>query len=475
MVNLFEKIQMYKESRFKNTDLIDKIIKNYNDLDKNQKMEIESEMYVVYRGKFDSLFLSNQYVEAIPWIDKVVNHKRFTRELLDNKNHFFVEAVKDLLIVYLENKDTKLLNQAKHYFELIEKLYLKESLNEIYEQDVKIFEALDNNGFFTETSFSVPISIKTIKESVHISLEQSNIEAEVSCISLPLKNENTQVHGSIVREQDRDSTINVSNWTVKINKYLSCEQSSSTDESFSIMQEVVCQIVNQVIDRYREKTNEYWIKKIYPTMIQGHSIKYKAEKLTFREIPFYDRRTFIFSSEQPQVSLKNEDGAFIQDPPLYKKLFLDAQTYLLTQNLSTSILLLNMAFENFTYTVVCPMIIEQSQGNYEEEFYLSPVSYDDYFLHDYLTKDQYQEAVSKGVIKPRGMSQYTIYKILYKESEVFQQQTTKSKLNKLISSVRKNRNEIVHGNFDVKTLKYNETKRQLVAFKQLVSFIQAIV
>ncbi|HJE98274.1 MAG TPA: hypothetical protein K8V00_11715, partial [Ligilactobacillus acidipiscis] len=123
------------------------------------------------------------------------------------------------------------------------------------------------------------------------------------------------------------------------------------------------------------------------------------------------------------------------------------------------------------YTVVCPIIINQSAGKYTEAFYLKPIPYTDYFLNDYLTKNQYQDAVSKEIIKPRGMSQYAIYNILYKISESFQQKTTKTKLKKLISSIRKHRNEIVHGSFDVRTLKYNDVQKQLASFEKLISFI----
>ncbi|WP_270334139.1 hypothetical protein [Ligilactobacillus acidipiscis] len=472
MENLIRDLQTFIQGNFKDSRLIDQILENYKGLNKKQQTELEPKMYFIYRGKFDLLFSSSQYTKSVPWMDKVVNHKGFSQELLDNKNHFFVEAVKSLLIVYLETNNPDLFHRAKRYFNLIRESYLKEvSLIDLYKQDTAIFKALDNADLYTETDFKVPISIKTIKETVHISLPQNNIEADVTCVSLPIESNNNLNSSGLVRDQDRDSTIKVSHWSVKINKYLSCEQSNSTDDSFSIMQEVVCQIVNKVIDKYRVKTHEYWVKKIYPTMIQGHSIKYKAGNLIFRDILFYDRSQFTISAKQPQVSLRNVDGSFIQDPPLYKKLFLDAQTYLLTQNLGTSILLLNMAFENFTYTVVCPIIINQSAGKYTEAFYLKPIPYTDYFLNDYLTKNQYQDAVSKEIIKPRGMSQYAIYNILYKISESFQQKTTKTKLKKLISSIRKHRNEIVHGSFDVRTLKYNDVQKQLASFEKLISFI----
>ncbi|POB79723.1 hypothetical protein CRN30_14780, partial [Vibrio vulnificus] len=89
------------------------------------------------------------------------------------------------------------------------------------------------------------------------------------------------------------------------------------------------------------------------------------------------------------------------------------------------------------------------------------------------TRDQYEDAISKEIIKPRGMSQYAIYKLLYEYDSSLQQQISKSRLNKLISSIRKNRNELAHGTFDNTKLKYNDVSRQIKSFTDLISIINA--
>lgn len=469
---VIDQIARYNASGFKDNNLVDQILSNYSNFDSDNKKEVEQYMYVVYRGKFDSLFLTNNYVESIYWMNKVIDHERFKKELPDNLDHFLIKAVNSLLIVYLEKKDRNLLASAEKYFKEINEEYPKDdSLKNIYMKNTNIFHAIRCNNIFTETNFTVPISIKSIQGKIHISLPEDELEADVTCISLAAQNTIYKSNANIIRSRDYDATYNVSNWTITMNRYLSCEEPSPVNNDSSEMQEMACKIVNKIIDKYREKTNEYWVRSIYPTMIQGHSIKYSAGELVFRDIPFYDRGEMIISSEKFEVSLNKQNGMLIEDPPLYKKLFMDAQTYLLNQNLSSSILLLNMSFESFTYTVVCKKIIKLSQGTYSDDFYLKEQPYKDYFLNSYLTKDQYEDAIREGIIKPNGMSQYAIYKLLHNYDSSVSNKISKTSLNKLISSIRKNRNEISHGNFDTTKLKYNDVSRQIQSFTELVSII----
>lgn len=468
---VIDQIDRYNASEFKDNNLMEQILINYNNVDSDHKKEIEQYMYVVYRGKFDSLFLSNNYVESICWMNKVINHKRFRQELPDNLDHFLIKAVNSLLIVYLEKKDQKLLTTAKKYFEKIKEGQPKDdSLKEIYIKNTNIFNAIKENDFVTEISFTVPISIKSILENIHISLPEYELEADVQITSLAVPNRLYQSNTILMRSKDYDATYNVSKWVITMNRYIPFEEPSPVNDSSSEVQEIACKIVNKIISIYRGKTKEYWIKSIYPTMIQSHSIKYSAGSFVFRDIPFYDRGEMILSSKDLRVSLK-KNGMLIDEPPLYKELFMDAQTYLLTQNLSSSILLLNMSFENFTYSVVCKKIINLSQGTYSDGFYLKEQPYEEYFLNDYLTKDQYEDAIRKEIIKPKGMSQYAIYKLLHNYDSSVSDKISKTRLNKLISSIRNNRNEISHGNFDTTKLKYNDVSRQMQSFTELISII----
>uniref|UniRef100_UPI0031E86625 hypothetical protein n=1 Tax=Lactiplantibacillus pentosus TaxID=1589 RepID=UPI0031E86625 len=158
MNEIINQINRYNSSGFKENTLVDQILKKYNALDSDNKKELEPYMYLVYRGKFDSLFLSSNYVKSIFWLNKVINHEKFKIELPGNKDHFLIEAVNSLLIVYLEKENIDLLSRAKKYFKNIKEVPPRiNSLKEIYMKNINIFHAIKYNNLFTETSFTVPI------------------------------------------------------------------------------------------------------------------------------------------------------------------------------------------------------------------------------------------------------------------------------------------------------------------------------
>ncbi|MDQ7936064.1 hypothetical protein RA086_00175 [Lactiplantibacillus sp. WILCCON 0030] len=469
-------IQRFIDSKFTDQKVLEVVLQQYGNLTEVQQGMIEPKMYVIYRGKYDYLFTGGQYNDSCVWMNKTIQHTRFERELSNNKVHFYIEAVKILLMLFLENGDETKLKRARKYFQFITDLneYPETSaLKDIYREDIEILKAVkDGQGLWTETKFTVPIAIKSISNVVHVELEKENIIAEVTCESGMVNNTPIQTNGVLIRNQDRESQVGNSTWNIKINRYLSCEKVSPIDKTASVMQEKVCKIVNLVIDRYRLKTNEYWVKKIYPSMVDGHSINYGADDVIFRKILMYDRGEYILSTDSTSVEI----GDISEEKPieLYKKMFLGAQTYLLTEDLRECVLLLNIAFENFTYSVVCPQIVSLSEGKYEANFYFGLKPYQDFFLRDYLTEEQYKTAVQRKDIKPSGTSMYAIYKILWTESKTFSGNISKTEMNKLISTIRHNRNEFIHGSLsDRKRISVNNVRGQLDAFDKLMSLISS--
>ncbi|GEO58589.1 hypothetical protein [Companilactobacillus bobalius] len=464
--NIDNTIQEFINSSFKSSSLLENVLKQYKELNDNQKNVIEKRMYVIYRGKFGFLFSNSFYKETLFWMYKTMQHERFSKELKENKSAFLSEAVKTLLILYLEDRESNKLIQAKEYFEQLEKIgVFDEQTQDIYSEDTKILYAIRDNGLWTETNLTVPIAMNSTLEPVKVFLQQDELVASVSC-TRGANNSIIQTNGNVTRFQDRESIVSNSKWTVKINNYLSCEKNSSKDKTASVMQEIVCKSINLVIDQYRQKTGEYWIKRIYPSMIGMHSIKYGAMDTVFRNIPMYDRGTYEISPNVETLSLS--DIYESNSSPLYEKLYLDAKAYLLIEELGESVLLLNMAFENFTYEVICPCIEKISKGKYAKNFYYGVKKYDDYFLKDYITEEEYKEAVSKKIIKASGTSMYAIYKILWNESSKVSSRVSKTKMNKLISCIRDNRNEFSHGSSNTKKIYFNKVKEQLDAFQELI-------
>jgi len=463
-------IEKFIKSGFKDNNALNASLLIYQNLDAEEKRLLGDDMYTIFRGKFDLCFTSAQYNESLEWLHKTKENSRFARELPNNKAHFLVEAVKSLLMTYLENNDDKLMTYAKTLFgDIVVNDLENDTLRGVFQEVRDIILDDKQKKLWTRTSFSVPIAMKTIENEVTIDIPYKNdkLQAIVSVQSTGLNGESV----NISKKRDHDSIIGSSTWTIRLNKYLSCEEISDDDGTASVMQFYVCNIVNRIIDAYREQTGEYWVKSIYPSMISSHSIKYGVGSRIIRDIPLYDRGEYQLSTKPLSVNLGDE---YIKEIiPLYKSLLMEAKSYLLSEALRESVISLNSAFENFTYTVICPLIIANSNGEYNQNFYLKVQSYQDYFLRDYLTEDEYADAVEKGVIKARGMSTYAIYKIFHGIFKDYLVDLSKTKLNKLISVIRNGRNELTHGNPDFGGVSANVVKRQITTFEELIGFVQS--
>ncbi|MFB9769130.1 hypothetical protein [Lactiplantibacillus modestisalitolerans] len=469
MNNLSLSIQKFCKSGFKDNDAMNESLKLYENLNSGEKKLCEEKMYTIFRGKFDQCYTAAQYDKALKWLNKTKENPRFAKELTNNKAHFLVEAVKTLLMLYLENRDEKLLIDAKELFFDIKTSELEnDTLKEIFEEDQAIISDVKHEFLWTRTSFLVPIALKTIENEVSIDIPYKNdkLHAVVSVRREGLNGNSA----SVSKLKDRDSVINSSKWTIWLNKYLSCEVTSEYDDTATVMQFYACNIVNRIIDAYREQTGEYWIKSIYPAMISGHSIEYGVGDKTIRKIPFFDHGKYQLSTQPISVNLESE---YIRKKmPLYKLLLMEAKSYLLVGALRECVISLNSAFENFTYVVVCSSIVANSNGEYAQNFYLKVQQYQDYFLHDYLTEDEYADAVKKGIVKAHGMSMYAIYKIFHKIFNNYIHDFSKTKLNKLISVIRAGRNEITHGNPEFTEVNAKQIKRQITTFEELINFVQ---
>ncbi|MCI1986149.1 MAG: hypothetical protein LKJ48_06235 [Lactobacillus sp.] len=461
-------IEKFIKSGFKDDDALNESLKLYESLDDEKQQLFEENMYTIFRGKFDACYTSAQYVEALRWLSKTKENPRFARELSNNKAHFLVEAVKSLLMAYLENDDKKLLNSAMLLAEDVEFSDLEnDALRETFDENQAIMADVKQESLWTKTFFSVPIAMKTIENemSMDVPYKDECLHAVVSVQSEGMNGNSANVS----KVKDRDSVIGSTLWTVCLNKYLSCEATSEGDDTASVMQFYVCNVVNRIIDAYKAQTGEYWVKNIYPAMISGHSIEYGIGNKTIRNVLFYDRSEYHLSTKPASIILGTE---FIKDSiPLYKSLLMEAKSYLLAESFRESVISLNSAFENFTYTVVCPSIVANSSGMYVENFYLKVQPYQEYFLHDYLTEEGYADAVRKGIVKARGMSTYAIYKVFYNVLKNYVRDFSKTKLNGLISVIRDNRNDLTHGKTELTTMSTNRVKQQISAFEELISFI----
>lgn len=99
------------------------------------------------------------------------------------------------------------------------------------------------------------------------------------------------------------------------------------------------------------------------------------------------------------------------------------------------------------------------------------VTYQDYFLKDYMTEENFNKAKQNDIIKDNPPTIYKIFNECYKYEEM---PLSKSQLNKKIFKIKDQRNEIVHGIRITKDLKY-VAEKAIEEFENLVELLVNIL
>ena len=141
-----------------------------------------------------------------------------------------------------------------------------------------------------------------------------------------------------------------------------------------------------------------------------------------------------------------------------------AKNYYLIKDYKNAIIMINIALENFSYKFARDKLVEYMSDSEIEEFFNGKVKYEDYFLKDYIEKEDFEEAKKNGIIKDNPPTIYKIYTECYKYEKF---KISKSKLNKKISLIKDQRNEIVHGKKISKNLRY-VAENAIEEFEELV-------
>ncbi|PFF07166.1 hypothetical protein CN315_14750 [Bacillus cereus] len=472
MQSLLTKVQLFCNSKFQDFNLMEEVLAQYQELKGKERTEIEYKMYVIYRGKFDNLFSASQYSEAIYWFEKTKNHHRYSKELNDNKRNILIKGAKNYFVEFLNSGNRNFFDNGKILLKELELLAVDTIVNdEIFKEAMALQEAIEKNNIKTKVILELPLAMKEATITP-ITVQTRDFVANVNYVT---NNSDALNGGSVTKQYDKEGQMSSTTWDIEFNEYINHNKlvKVNTDYQISVLDEAICLIINTVINNYRVVSQEYWIKNIYPVMLQNKEIKYIAEGLPFINIPLLDNGAYTFSSEKSQVKIPNymDSGALA----LYDLLLLDSQSYLLSGDFRESILSLNSAFENYIYTVVCPLIVEKSVRELDEKFYRRIPNYNDFDFKYYMTEENYQSALKEGLIREVSMSTFQIIKKLYEYSEELSALISRNQMNRLINNIRKNRNDFIHGNKVLISTSYKEVSRQIEEFKKFKGIISNLM
>ncbi|PGW74486.1 hypothetical protein SAMN04487918_1011877 [Bacillus sp. bc15] len=472
MQSLLTKVQLFCNSKFQDFNLVEEVLTQYQELKGRERAEIEYKMYVIYRGKFDNLFRTSQYSEAIYWFEKTKNHNRYSKELEDNKRNILISGAKTYFVEFLNSKNSKFLGNGKKLLKELELLAVDTIVNdETFKEALALQEAIEKNTIKTKVMLELPLAMKEAT-IIPITVQTSDFVANLNYVT---NNPDAPNSGNVTKHYDKEGQMSSTIWSIEFNEYINYHKlvEVNADYQISILDEAICLTINTVINNYRAVSQEYWIKNIYPFMIRNKAIEYIAEGIPFINIPLLDNGAYTFSSEKSQVEIpKYMDAGALA---LYDLLLLDSQSYLLSGDFRESILSLNSAFENYIYTVVCPLIVEKSVGELDEKFYRRVPNYNDFDFKYYMTEENYQSALNEGLIREVSMSTFQIIKKLYDYCELLPTLISRSKMNRLINNIRKNRNDFIHGNKVLISTSYKEVSGQIEEYKKFKGIISNLM
>lgn len=451
-----------QESHKIDKNLVSDIISIYFSLDNEDRNKYMEEIYIVFRERLSEMFMENNYKEMIKYFELLSNCSRYNLESPDNKSQILDIGTFGYQLATLETKR----NYVKQAHDLVEELKIipanQISNQTLHNKVVAIDKALNNNNntkFKTVVEFSLPLSLKKNSAGkLIVNFDNERAVVEYKAIS-----------NNAYKEKDMDGQSTTTVWRIIFNSYVSNEIEDK--DIPSLLDEKLTIILNKIIQHYRIVTGDEWVRKIYPNMITQKKIIYYVGKVEIRNILLIDNSTYTLTQTPLTVNLGN---LVRNDYKLYEQLLTNAKSFLYSYSLRESILALNSSFENYIYEVVCPHIVKSSNGELEDEFYRKILPYENYFLKDYISEEQYNNAIKNGKIHPEVMSTYKIIKYLYKYDKNIKRKYSKTKCIRLIGKIRKNRNDLIHGNRNI-SLTYQEVLEQINSFEKFMSLFMNVI
>ena len=102
-----------------------------------------------------------------------------------------------------------------------------------------------------------------------------------------------------------------------------------------------------------------------------------------------------------------------------------------------------------------------------EDYLEGKVTYETYFLKEFISEEDFNRAVEQKIISSHSPSTFQIIKKCFELNED-RIAITRRKLNKLVNDIRKNRNDIIHGNLTVLKNIESDAKKSISSFEEFI-------
>lgn len=459
-------------------------LKKYNSFPKTKKDYCKFEYYRINR-QLGALYFetNNQYEDSEKYFEYSL--KMFTLDnKLDSETNICITKqmlAKVKLLLYLSSNNacklidaTNLLNDINNRIK--EYNIINYNLNQGITEVQQILANIDN--ITTKVTFEIPYHLP-LREDYNL-----KFDFEKNYYSINIKSKKSKYgdfiitdNANVYMEKDKYGLINNSIVSINIPSYINPNvQIKVNKEVGNIFLPIVkaIEIYNYFLKNYIISTGKYWLSELNELMIFNFETTITAGNIIIKNIPLSIANGIKISTSKEE--LNDSDLKRLQEQlqksyiNMWEVAYNNSKSELLIKNYKESIIWINIALENYAYSFVNKVLSKYISAEEIENFITGKQDYDNFYLKDFISLENYQNAIQRDIIQPFPPSTYVMFK------KCFNYQTFKisyTQLRKLISTIKDCRNDIVHGKDIRKDLRI-VAEKSLESFKKLLDVFKDI-
>lgn len=470
---------LYQNFNDFNNPEIKEVATKLNRLIKNGKSSLKDKykgaLIDTYKFLSEVDYLGKNYESCLKHIKQLQLSNAYKNEPISTTRHVIIRRFQcEVFLAIYQNNYKKVETLKKQLFEFghTNRPELVKSLRDDYDKIIDLASSFLNNSVKTIVNFKLPYKID-IPENEEVTYEYKDLlfNLNFKTISNKAQVPFEALNGIMELDKDKYGIYSCSELTVTFDKFF---------DATHCMREllVLCsESFNYFLDYYKSTTEYYWIDNLNLSQIQASNVKVISEKYDdIISIPFYYGHSVKVSNNPSYISQEKinelKDSINIgEQPPLWEMLYLDSKNFIFIEKYREAIISINSAFENYL-NIKSREILRSRMTVKEVENYLQgKVSYATYYLNEFISEEDFNKAVEQGIISPHSPSTFQIIKKCF-EFNNNRISISKRKLNKLVNDIRKNRNDIVHGNPILLKNVESDAKKSISSFEEFIKVFQ---
>lgn len=416
-------------------------------------------------------YLEKNYVLCLKYIKQLQLCEVYSNETEETVLHATIRRFQCeiyLAIYQADNEKVKMLHEKLKDFGYSFREKLEFNLKEDYDKALDLSSSILNNSVKTIVNFELPYKIDIPEnEQIVYSFNGITFSLKFKSLSNKEKVEFEVQNGIIELEKDKYGIYSYSDLTVTINSFF--DATHKIDELLDLCSDAF----NYFLDYYKIITDYYWIDNLNLKQIQASNVRVISENFDdIISIPFYYAHGVNISTspsyiDEEKLNCLKRKLTEKQSPQLWEVLYSDSKNNIFIERYKEAIISINAAFENYL-NIRSREILKIEMSDQEVENYLHGIpSYETYFLSDFISEEDFNNALEKNIISPYSPSTFQIIKKCF-DVGGDKISISKSKLNKLVNTIRKNRNDIIHGNLNLIKSVESDAKKSIKAFEEFI-------